>query len=36
MHSNEDPLGQPAPVPNDRTQFMPRPGGREPQAAPRA
>ncbi|AMB84266.1 hypothetical protein AWM79_02690 [Pseudomonas agarici] len=36
MHANEDPLGQPAPVPNERTQFMPRPGGRLPQAAARA
>ncbi len=32
MNANDDPSGQSVPA-NDRTQFMPRPGGRAPEAA---
>ncbi|CAD5198885.1 Outer membrane protein ImpK/VasF, OmpA/MotB domain [Pseudomonas sp. FEN] len=32
MSANDDPSGQSVPA-NDRTQFMPRPGGRAPEPA---
>jgi type VI secretion system protein ImpK len=35
MSSNDDPFGPGTPA-NDRTQFMPRPGGRDPQPAERS